>query len=61
MFVKFWSLSGFRLTEIACITVASHACVFRGALISSLKNESPPPPPPPKKTPALEASITGDL
>ena len=59
MFVKFWSLSGFRLTEIACITVASHACVFRGALISSLKNESPPPPQ--KKTPALEAIITGDL
>ena len=59
MFVKFWSLSGFRLTEIACITVASHACVFRGALISSLKNEFPPPPK--KKTPALEASVTGDL
>ena len=60
MFVKFWSLSGFRLTEIACITVASHACVFREARISSLKNE-PPPPPPKKKTPAWEASIIGDL
>ena len=45
LFVKFWSLSGFRLTEIAYITVASHACVFRGALISSLKNEFPPAPP----------------
>ena len=44
---------------VACITVASHAGVFRGARISSLP--TPQEIRAPLKTPAWEASITGAL